>query len=372
MSGGYAMDNVNMPQIGEKAPEFQAQSTRGPIRFPGDFKGKWVVLFSFPGSFHPVCASELQALAGMQGQFAEHNCALLAFSPDSGESHHAWIREMEKSAPNGAGTLAGIPLVADDGGVISRQYGVLARGASRPVRGVFFIDPQAIVRAALFYPRGIGRNTAELFRILLALQAFQADGHLIPANWQPEGISAVPLQAASQNPQPTKTTENADLQEAAEEQPGRNPADTFAQFPYNTAAAPLLSKPADEQAQPSRQQPLRPVSQSVWDALAEAQPQIHVQPPQPSVAPPASPDIAAPVQVYKPIETKSAAKQPAAKGHSPVHVAKHSNVHTEGASIAEQNRLLLGGLLDKEDAESGKAPEGHEYLIMRDFPFNKS
>lgn len=377
------MDNVTIPQIGEKAPEFQAQSTRGNLRFPGDFKGKWVVLLSFPGAFHPVCSSELQALSIMQNRFSEKNCTIVSFSPDSSEAHAAWMRELEKHVPGRAAAFAGIPLIADDGGVISRRYGVWRPGALRPMRGVFIVDPKGIVRAVSFYPLGVGRNMDEIFRLLLALQAFEADGVSIPAGWKPtDGLlhTTVLLQnehvAQPMNTTPIETVPETPVVQAL---PPEVPAAIRSVSvppapqgqPYEQRPLPLNIAQHEEEltngaANTYRSQPLRPVSQSVWDALAEAQPQVSPQPATPDTIPMppfvhTQPQPTAVTAATKEFSTK---KEPEARG-----MDQKGPVKTESVSIADQNRLLLGNLLDKEDAQNGSAPGGHDYLIMRDFPY---
>lgn len=385
------MDTMTVPQIGEKAPEFQAQSTRGNIRFPGDFKGKWVVLFSFPGAFHPVCSSELQALCMMQTRFSEKNCAIMSFSPDSKEAHAAWMAELAKHVPEGTATFAGIPLAADDGSVIARRYGVWRPGASRPMRGVFMIDPKGIVRAVSFYPLGVGRNMNEIFRLLLALQALDAEGVSIPANWNPtDGM--LRSTALSHHEQATQLLD-APVQAVPETSTVQMPAPEMPAVKQQVPAPPApqgqvygqgalfqndtqhletnvvhVQRPAPSSNETNirREQPLRPVSQSVWDALAEAQPQVPSQPAAAGTVP-VPPFVHTPSQ---PTVATSVAKKPeTAHGAKPRGMGVKNQAKAESVSIADQNRLLLGNLLDKEDAQNGSAPEGHDYLIMRDFPY---
>lgn len=393
------MDNVTMPQIGEKAPEFQAQSTRGIIRFPRDFKGKWVILLSHPGAFHPVCASELQVLSAMQNQFSEKNCAIVCFSPDSSDAHTAWMRELEKHVPGGSAAFAGIPLVADDGGVIARRYGVWRPGATRPMRGIFIIDSKGTVRAVLLYPLGVGRNINEVFRLLLALQTFEADGISIPANWKPTDgrldpvMPHQPMQHRNAMPVmddvPSTAAQKAPFVEIAVQQPAAQSASVQPEPPIRMEeqvappAPPMEEKEVVSSANPENeqkstpasdaavnrhyQQPLRPVSQSVWDALAEAQPQI--QPPQPAVENPVPPmpSFLHTQTVPKAVEHKNSAPKPEPVSKSGSGISGHPKAG--GASISDQNRMFLGNLLDKEDAENGKTTEGQDYLIMRDFPY---
>lgn len=393
------MDNVTMPQIGEKAPEFQAQSTRGMIRFPGDFKGKWVILLSHPGAFHPVCASELQVLSAMQNQFSEKNCAIVCFSPDSSEAHTAWIREMEKHVPGGAAAFAGIPLVADDGGVIARRYGVWRPGATRPMRGTFIIDSKGTVRVVLLYPLGVGRNINEIFRLLLALQAFEADGFSIPANWKPTDgrlnpvMPHQPMQQRNAMPVmdnvPSAAAQKAPFVEIAVQQPAsaqsasmqpESPVRMDEQVPpahameNNEMGSPAnpekeqKSAPAPDAAvNRHHQQPLRPISQSVWDALAEAQPQVQPTQPAATAPVPPMPSFLHTQTVPKEVEQRNAAPKPEPVSKSGSSIPEHPKAG--GTSISDQNRMFLGNLLDKEDAENGKTIGGQDYLIMRDFPY---
>lgn len=389
------MDTATLPRIGEKAPEFQAQSTRGIIRFPVDFKGKWVVLLSHPGAFNPVCASEFQELARLQSQFSENNCALLAFSPDSVEAHTAWLRELEKGAPGGAEAFTGIPLVADDGGVIARQYGVLPQGAARPVRGVFFVDPKTTVRAVLLYPRGVGRSTGEILRLLLALQTFEMDGVPLPANWEPAAKAGVrvphpeigsnvvlpadhqpipgvqgnnwglPAEQASVQPEEPQIIPDAPLQ------PGYVAAEAVLNSPSAGVSAQEENPHAPAgNAKPSRQQLLRPVSQSAWDALAQAQPQVFT--PQQTLRQDPVPPISSFVHTADPTVEPSASTKASPSVSATVQTDDGRQASKKSAgSIADQNRRLLGDLLDKEDAENGASPDGRDYLIMRDFPYKK-
>lgn len=178
-----------MPLIGEKAPSFEAETTQGTINFPEDFKGKWVVFFSHPADFTPVCTTEFMTFASMQKEFKALNTELLGLSIDSTFSHIAWLRTIkEKIQYNGMKDVeVNFPVISDLTMEVSKKYGMLQPAASttQAVRAVFIIDPKAIVRAILYYPLSNGRNVDEIKRMVLAMQ--HSDEHQIatPANWKP-------------------------------------------------------------------------------------------------------------------------------------------------------------------------------------------
>lgn len=177
-----------MPLIGEKAPEFIAETTQGTINFPQDYKGKWVVFFSHPADFTPVCTTEFMTFASMADEFKELNCELLGLSIDSTYSHIAWLRTIkEKIEYKGMKEVEVMfPVISDLTMEVSKAFGMLQPSASntQAVRAVFIIDPDAIVRAILYYPLSNGRNMDEVKRLLIAMQ--HSDEHEIatPANWQ--------------------------------------------------------------------------------------------------------------------------------------------------------------------------------------------
>jgi peroxiredoxin (alkyl hydroperoxide reductase subunit C) len=177
-----------MPLIGEKAPEFEAETTQGTIHFPEDYKGKWVIFFSHPADFTPVCTTEFMTFASMEAEFKALNCELLGLSIDSTYSHIAWLRTIkEKIAYKGMqGVEVNFPVISDLTMDVSKAFGMLQPAASttQAVRAVFIIDPDAIVRAILYYPLSNGRNMQEVKRLLIAMQ--HADEHAIatPANWE--------------------------------------------------------------------------------------------------------------------------------------------------------------------------------------------
>jgi len=177
-----------MPLIGEKAPEFVAETTQGIIHFPQDYKGKWVVFFSHPADFTPVCTTEFMTFASMADEFKALNCELLGLSIDSTYSHIAWLRTIkEKIEYKGMkGLEVTFPVISDLTMEVSKAFGMLQPAASttQAVRAVFIIDPQGIVRAILYYPLSNGRNMQEIKRLLIAMQHSDEYKIATPANWQ--------------------------------------------------------------------------------------------------------------------------------------------------------------------------------------------
>ena len=175
--------------IGMKAPDFSANTTFGPIRF-SDYKGKWVVFFSHPGDFTPVCTTEFLAFAQAYPQFLEKNVQLLGLSIDSNPSHLAWVYSIYETT----GITIPFPVVADRTGDIARLYGMIAPDAStqETVRSVFIIDPEQTIRAILIYPLTNGRSIPEIMRLVEALQKTDKDKVVTPANWQPGQATMVP------------------------------------------------------------------------------------------------------------------------------------------------------------------------------------
>ena len=177
-----------MPRIGDSAPAFKAETTKGPISFPEDFKGCWVILFSHPGDFTPVCTSEFMIFGDMYRQFKERNCELLGLSVGSIGSHIAWLRTIkEKIEYRGIKNLTiQFPLIEDLSMEISRSYGMIqpAQSTTKTVRTVFFIDPKGIVRASINYPMVLGRNMQEIMRVLVGLQTIDKYSVALPADWQ--------------------------------------------------------------------------------------------------------------------------------------------------------------------------------------------
>ncbi len=185
-----------MPRIGDPAPGFKAVTTQGPLNFPGDFKGNWVILFSHPADFTPVCTSEFMTFAVMEEQFAAVNCKLVGLSIDGIYSHIAWLRTIkEKIQYKGMKDVeVKFPLIEDITMEIANKYGMVQPGESetKAVRAVFFIDPKGIIRTIIYYPLSLGRNFDELYRVVVALQAADEFGVAMPADWRPGDDVIVP------------------------------------------------------------------------------------------------------------------------------------------------------------------------------------
>lgn len=185
------MENVEavtvMPTIGEKAPSFRSITTKGKINFPEDYKGRWVVFFSHPADFTPVCTTEFIALSKRYEEFKEMNTDLLGLSIDSLHSHLAWAKNIEQIDWKGEGkVIVPFPIVADISMNVAKMYGMLQAVAStQTVRAVFIIDPESVVRAILYYPMSTGRNIDEIKRVVLSLQKHDAENVNTPADWQP-------------------------------------------------------------------------------------------------------------------------------------------------------------------------------------------
>lgn len=177
-----------LPLIGERAPAFTADSTQGPIRFPDDYKGKWVVFFSHPADFTPVCTTEFMTFASMAEDFRALNAELLGLSIDSTFSHIAWLRTIhERIEYKGMKHIeVTFPVISDLTMEVAKAFGMLQPSASttQAVRAVFIIDPKAVVRAILYYPLSNGRNVDEILRLLVAMQTTDDYKVATPANWR--------------------------------------------------------------------------------------------------------------------------------------------------------------------------------------------
>ncbi|WP_303849914.1 peroxiredoxin [Seleniivibrio woodruffii] len=187
---------VSIPRIGEQAPEFKAVTTQGEINFPADYNGSWVILFSHPADFTPVCTSEFMTFAKMEKDFAAYNCKLVGLSVDGLYSHIAWLRNIkEKIDFKGMkGMEVKFPLIEDITMEVAKKYGMIQEGESntKAVRAVFVIDPKGVIRTVLYYPLSTGRNFDELLRIVVALQTADAFTCATPADWRPGDEVIVP------------------------------------------------------------------------------------------------------------------------------------------------------------------------------------
>lgn len=182
-------DLITIPRIGDPAPEFHAHTTQGRINFPEDYKGSWVILFSHPADFTPVCTSEFMTFASMEKKFAQSNCKLVGLSIDGLFSHIAWLRTIkEKIEYKGMKDVEiNFPVIEDISMKVAKKFGMIHPGESttKAVRAVFFIDPKGIIRAIIYYPGNLGRNFDEIFRVIVALQASEKYGVAMPADWRP-------------------------------------------------------------------------------------------------------------------------------------------------------------------------------------------
>ena len=177
-----------MPLIGEDAPAFNAVTTQGEIHFPQDYKGKWVILFSHPADFTPVCTTEFMTFGRMMDEFKELNTELIGLSVDSLYSHIAWLRKIQDIEWNGMKNIeVKFPLIEDIRMEVANKYGMIQPGASntQAVRAVFIIDPNGKIRTILYYPLSTGRNFDEIKRIIIALQKADSDACATPADWRP-------------------------------------------------------------------------------------------------------------------------------------------------------------------------------------------
>jgi len=185
-----------IPLIGELAPAFDALTTQGEIHFPRDFEGRWVILFSHPADFTPVCTTEFMTFAKLLPQFDALNCQLIGLSIDSNYSHIAWLRTIkEKIKYKGMeGVEVSFPVIADLKMEVARKYGMVqpATDDTHAVRAVFIVDPEAKIRCVLYYPISTGRNFSEILRLLVAMQTADKLGVATPADWQPGDDVIVP------------------------------------------------------------------------------------------------------------------------------------------------------------------------------------
>lgn len=179
-----------MPRIGDFAPDFTAMTTVGPLKFSEYNTGSWVILFSHPADFTPVCTTEMTAFALKEKEFSGMNTKLMGLSIDSIHSHIAWVNNVREKL----GILMKFPIIADIDMKVSKLYGMLQPGESETaaVRAVFIIDPEGIVRLVMYYPLNVGRSMGEIIRALKALQTAQEHKVAMPVDWQPGDKVIVP------------------------------------------------------------------------------------------------------------------------------------------------------------------------------------
>lgn len=196
---------TTMPRIGDIAPDFEANTTFGPMKFSDYAKGSWTILFSHPADFTPVCTTEMSGFAEEKDFFTARNTKLMGLSIDSIHSHIAWVNNVKKNS----GVLFDFPIVADIDMKVSKLYGMLQPGESETaaVRAVFFIDPNQKIRLIMYYPLNVGRNMDEIKRVLDALQTSDEHKVAMPLNWRPGDKVIVP---------PPKTVDEMTEREASD------------------------------------------------------------------------------------------------------------------------------------------------------------
>jgi len=190
---------MRMPLMGDMAPSFKAVTTQGEINFPEDYKGKWVILFSHPADFTPVCTTEFMTFGKMMDEFKALNTELVGLSVDSLYSHIAWLRKIQELEYKDMKNIeVKFPLIEDIRMEVANKYGMIQPGQSntQAVRAVFVIDPTGKIRTILYYPLSTGRNFDEIKRIIIALQKADKDGVATPADWR-EGDDVIVPTAGS-------------------------------------------------------------------------------------------------------------------------------------------------------------------------------
>lgn len=192
------VSQCSFPRLNEPAPSFSARTTYGDRKLE-DYRGKWLILFSHPADFTPVCTTEFIGFAQAAPRFAEMGCELLGLSIDSLFSHLAWVRNIKEKF----GVEIPFPIIEDIKMEVARAYGMVHPGAAdtQAVRATFFIDPKGVLRAMVYYPMSNGRSIDEFVRLLQALQTSDANGVATPENWCPGKPVIVP---------PPKTAEAAE------------------------------------------------------------------------------------------------------------------------------------------------------------------
>lgn len=179
-----------MPRIGDDAPNFEAVTTKGKINLQDFAKDKWIVMFSHPADFTPVCTTEMSGFALRKSEFEALNTELLGLSIDSIHSHIGWVDSVKQNT----GVYMDFPIIADIDMKVSKLYGMLQPNESETaaVRAVFFIDPKKKIRLIMYYPLNIGRNMDEILRALEALQFSDKNGVACPLDWKKGDKAIVP------------------------------------------------------------------------------------------------------------------------------------------------------------------------------------
>lgn len=169
-----------LPLIGDKFPPLEAQTTHGKIKIPEDFSGKWMVLFSHPADYTPVCTTEFVAFAKRNEEFKKLNAELIGLSIDQIFSHIKWVEWIKENLK----VEIPFPVIADDRGQIAEMLGMIHPGkGNNTVRAVFIVDPEGKLRSMLYYPQELGRNMEEILRMIKGLQKADKENVAIPAGW---------------------------------------------------------------------------------------------------------------------------------------------------------------------------------------------
>lgn len=171
---------VGIPLIGEKFPEMEVQTTHGTLKLPVDYSGKWIVFFSHPADFTPVCTTEFVAFAKRDEEFKKLNAELVGLSIDQVFSHIKWVEWIDEKLS----VQIPFPIIADDMGAVAGKLGMVHPGkGTNTVRAVFIIDPNGIIRWMVYYPQEVGRQVDEVLRSLKALQVHEEHKVALPENW---------------------------------------------------------------------------------------------------------------------------------------------------------------------------------------------
>ncbi len=189
MSEETVSSQAVFPRLNEPAPDFEAVTTHGTLHL-SDYRDSWLILFSHPADFTPVCTTEFIGFAEIYPELQKRGVELLGLSIDSVYSHIAWLRNIQEKA----GVKIPFPVIADLGKEVASKYGMIQPGASKTeaVRAVFIIDPKGILRAMIYYPLTTGRNMQEILRLIDALQTSDQHGVATPANWKPGDKVIIP------------------------------------------------------------------------------------------------------------------------------------------------------------------------------------
>ncbi len=184
-----------MPRLNEPAPDFAAKTTHGPRKL-SDYKGQWLVLFSHPADFTPVCTTEFMAFAKHYPEFRKLNCELIGLSIDSYYAHVAWVRNIKEKF----GVEIPFPIIEDLSMKVAKDYGMIMPGASdtSAVRATFIIDDKGVLRAMVYYPMSNGRSIPEFLRLVAALQTSDANKVATPEGWQPGDKVIVPVPGSTE------------------------------------------------------------------------------------------------------------------------------------------------------------------------------